>query len=69
MTRDERQALAIEKWKAVKCRGSWCFATGFGDPVGKREIPLCKINFIWLIDIFQNWLFLLQKMKYIYINI
>lgn len=30
MTRDERQALAIEKWKAVKCRGSWCFATGFG---------------------------------------
>ena len=43
MTRDERQALAIEKWKAVKCRGSWCFATGFGEPVGKREKPHAEL--------------------------
>ena len=30
MTRTERQALAIEKWKAAKCKASWVFPTGFG---------------------------------------
>ena len=30
MTRTERQLLAIEKWKKVKCRGSLVGNTGFG---------------------------------------
>ena len=30
MTRSERQALIIEKWKQAKCRGSVVACTGFG---------------------------------------
>ena len=30
MTRDERQDLAIEKWKKAGGRATWVFSTGFG---------------------------------------
>ena len=30
MTRDERQDLAIEKWKMAGGRATWVFSTGFG---------------------------------------
>ena len=30
MTRDDRQDLAIERWKAAGGRSSWVLPTGFG---------------------------------------
>lgn len=40
MTRTERQNLAIEKWKAYKCKGTIVAATG----VGKTTIALMAIG-------------------------
>lgn len=37
MTRNERQDLAIEKWKTAKCRGTIVAATGVGSCSHKME--------------------------------
>lgn len=40
MTRDERQSICIEKWKAAGCKGTMLLATGFGKTI--TALKICK---------------------------
>ena len=39
-SRDERQLLGVQKWISNKCRGTWCYCTGFG----KTRAAIIAIN-------------------------